>query len=307
MEVVEYQIHWLSLTVKEDWKTGFDLYNNIFRDRFGPLVFLGNGGRGFKEIHHSLLEIKLYCIPNNENSVYFHLEIPGQACEAMTEEYYFELYRYLESNFHEEYLFKRLDFAFDNVNFTPKQLSNAIIEERTRTLAKRETFTIRESPYKKKDDGTLGTYTAELGSNTSERMITCYNKRGYTRLEFQTRDKRADSVARALFQVDNSEKWFNIAASHLRDYIDFNTSWWTEFVNCQSRANLKISDPRNVSLENLYEWLYRQVACGLSVITDALPPEAIEMLIKSGRIRRGGRYELLLRNYMSEKSRRNDE
>jgi len=309
MNEVEYQIHWLSLTVKREKQSGLDLYENVFRKRFGPLIQLGNGGRGFREIYHSTLEIKLYTTPNNENANYWHLEIPGKACESMTDDNFYVLFNYLEENFKDTYLFKRLDFAFDNLHFSPKQVEDAVIQEKVRTLAKRETLRIWKSPFQKKDDDTLGTSTVEIGSNTSERMITVYDKRGFTRLEFQTRHNRANVVARDLFTSNSVEDWFRISVSHLRDYIDFQTEWWQEFIKGQARANRKISKPRDIAMSNLIQWLHRQVACGLSVVADTLPPEAIDRLIRSGRRRRGDRYDLLLAdrdNYYDEKDDRYD-
>ena len=295
MEDVTYQIHWVSFTVKADREDAFSLYTNLFEELFGKIQDLGNGGRGFKEIYHSLLELKIYLSPNNSCvEPYWHIEIPGQACEQISPDRFLALGEYLEGNFNDRCKFTRLDFAFDHVGFEPEDIESAIRSEQVRSLAKRESLHIVSSPFQPRDNGVLGTYTVEFGSNQSERMITVYNRRGYTRLELQMRDERADLVAKQLFSVFDESDWFSVGISHLRDFIDFELPWWGQFVNGNARAYQTISRPRDVSMIKLYRWMDRQISPALSVAIDVLPKEVIEALLARGRKRRGSRYDLLL-------------
>jgi hypothetical protein len=295
MEDVTYQIHWLSFTVKAEREDAFNLYTNVFHDIFGPLEDLGNGGRGFKEIYHNCLEFKLYLLPKSSCvDTYWHIEIPGRACECIPNEYFLALGDYLESNFKGRYEYKRLDFAYDHVGFEPKDVEDAILSNLVRSLAKRESLVIYSSPFVLRDDGKQGTYTVSFGSNQSERMITVYNKRGHTRLEFQTRDVRANVVGRQLLLEKDTNDWSRIGLSHLRDFIDFDTEWWKIFVTGSQRAHETISRPRDIAMGKLVRWMDKQVSPALSVAVDVLPKAVMDSIIALGRKKRGSRYDLLL-------------
>lgn len=294
MAEIEHRIHWFSFTVRAPNEDAFTLYDVLLKDRFGVLEAKGHGGRGFKEIYHSLFECKLYLSPVNGIGQYWHYEIPGLACDMLGCEYFQALGEYLISNFGDKFSVTRLDYAFDYVPFTPSQVDKAIREGLYRSLAKRETLEVHESPFAKKDNGELGTYTVTFGSRTSERMIRVYNKRGFTRLEFETKDRRSNLIARQLFTSDTLEPWFYIVLAHLRDYIDFNPPWWEDFAMCVNRAGATVTNTKEISMGNLVNWVDRQVAPALSVIQDASSPELIEAIIKRGRNRRGSKYDLLL-------------
>ena len=91
MEEVEYKIHWLAFTVHAPNEQAFALYDLLFKEHFGELEALGHGGRGFYEIYHSLLQFKIYLNPVNNTGNYFHLEIPGQACDVLPPDYFLAL------------------------------------------------------------------------------------------------------------------------------------------------------------------------------------------------------------------------
>ena len=243
MTEVFYRIHWLSVTIHGSIDDSITLHDILFRDTFGDLQSLGHGGRGFKEIQRGMLEYKIYSQPILNSAEYFHIEIPGTACEALNWDYFKAFYEYLEGNFPERYKFKRLDFAFDHLKFTPNDVELAFKNEQIRSLAKRDTLTIHETPYAEKDNGEKGTKTVQFGSRQSERMIRIYDKRGFTRLEIETKDKRAHMITVDLLQADGDDNWFRIAVSHLRDFIDFKTNWWDEFVSGQARAYRIVTIP----------------------------------------------------------------
>lgn len=293
-EEITFRVHWLSFTVHASAQDAFTLYNIFFRDVFGDLEDLGHGGRGFKNLLRGLLQIKLYLNPTRKDVDYFHVEIPGKACDFISWDYFKALKQYLESNFDGKYKFKRLDFAFDNVPFTPQDVEQAIKENQLRSLAKRETLRIHGSPFKLRDNGENGTYTVELGSRTSERMITVYNKRGPTRLEFQMKDKRAHLITCELFGADDISGWYKIMIGHLRDYVDFSKPWWDEFTQSIGRAWVTVSNPKDVSMEKLLNWYDQQIAPAFIVIVDTQSPEVINKMINNGRNRRSARYNIIL-------------
>ena len=296
MEKVTFGIHWLALTIHTHRDQAFNIYEVLFKDRFGEMVEMGHGGRGFKEIWHSLMEFKIYLNPIQEEREYFHYEIPGQACELISWDYFHALGIILESNYKDAYKFTRLDFAFDNLGFSPEQADQEIRNNNIRTLAKRENLEIYESPFLKRDNGEIGTYTVALGLREADRRIRIYNKRGYTRLELETRDDRAQLIAKDLLLAENVSDWFSISIGHLRDYIDFKTEWWQEFIAGEARAWATLGDARELTVTRMVNWLDRQVMPALSVAIDILPPDVIEKLINRGRNRRGAKYENLLKN-----------
>jgi DNA relaxase NicK len=295
MNDVTVRIHWLSFTVHSLSCEASYLYDNFFKDTFGALIPLGNGGRGFKEIHTGLCGFKIYLYPINNQHGYFHIEIPGEACDSLHWEYFPALMIYLQSNYPGKYFFKRIDLAFDNVPFTPQDVEKAITDENVRSLAKRESLEVFNSPFKQKENGEIGCYTVEFGSRTSERMVRVYNKRGFTRLELQAKDDRAHQIGLQLFNILDANNWFPVMISHLRDFIDLDTPWWKEFVAGHGRAYLTTSVPRNTELERIARWFDKQISPCFSVLVDAMDGLELQQIIKQGRKRRNAKYDDLVR------------
>ncbi len=294
MNDITFRIHWLAFTIHASSEEAIYLYDNLFKEIFGPLVPLGNGGRGFKEILTGLSGFKVYMHPINENAGYFHIEIPGEACDALQWEYYFALIIYLQANFQDKFFFKRIDLAFDQAPFTPHNVEEAIKKEKVRSLAKRESLEVYDSPFKLNDKGELGCYTVNFGSRSSDRMIRVYNQRGFTRLELQTKDDRAHAIGMQLFNKQNTDNWFPVMVSHLRDFIDFDTLWWEEFIQGQGRAYLTVSQPRVINYSKMKSWVEKSVAPCLSVIIDNNESKELDHMINRGRKRRNPKYEGLL-------------
>jgi DNA relaxase NicK len=295
MTEINFGIHWLSFTIHAPREFAFLIYDILFKSTFGDLEELGHGGRGFKEIYHSLLEFKIYLSPVNDAvEEYFHFEIPGQACELLSWKYFQGLESLLTSNYHDRYNYTRLDLAFDNCPFTPPLVEAAIRESKVRSLAKRESLELHSSPFEKKENGEEGTNTVNFGSRSSERMIRVYDRRGFTRLELELKDKRADLVAKQLFQAEDISNWYEIMIGHLRDFVDFDTSWWKEFIGSAGRAWASVSKPKDIEIEKILNWLDHQVMPALSVVVDTQPEEVIKILLDRGRERRGSKYNLLL-------------
>ena len=304
MRQYRYGVHWLSFVVNGSTGRAFMLYDLFFKDLFGALQSMGHGGRGFNEIWYSLLGFKVYVNPSRGELDYFHFEIPGQACEQIHWGIFQGFDDVLRSNYPDQYHYSRLDFAFDDLPCTPQEVEAAISEGRVKSLAKRKTMTVNQSPFELKANGEIGTYTVNFGSRQSERMIRVYNKRGFTRLELEMKGKRADLVAKQLFRASDGSEWFSIALSHLRDYVNFDAEWWEEFVIGVGRAWAIVSTPREITEATTTKWLEHQVAPALSVIHDIHPDKFLKELITTGRLNRRGvkKHDLLL----SAKEDKND-
>lgn len=291
-----YGIHWLSLVVEDTGSAGFAIYERFFKDLFSELQSMGHGGRCFEEIWYGLLGFKVYVRPIHKPDGYFHFEIPGQACEQINWQILHSLDEGLRSIYPGHYHYTRLDFAFDNLPFTPQDVEDAISEGKIRSLAKRETMTINRTPFEKREDGEIGTHTVNLGSRQSERMIRVYNRRGFTRLELELKDRRADLVAKQILGSSDVSEWYEIALSHLLDYINFDADWWQEFIQGTGRAWATVTTPQEITVARMAAWVEHQVAAPLSVLKDIKPEGYVDKLLELGREQRTrrGRYDLLL-------------
>jgi DNA relaxase NicK len=296
MRQYRYGVHWISVVVDGSKERAFMLYDLFFKDLFGGLESMGHGGRFFGEIWYSLLGFKVYVLPTQSEYEFFEFEIPGKACELIPWGILQGLEDVLRSNYPDHYRYKRLDFAFDDMPFTPQEVEEAIKAGKVKSLAKRKTLKVEQSPFDLKDNGEIGTYTTYFGSRNSERMIRVYDKRGFTRCEFQMKDRRADLVAKQIFGESDSSEAFSIVLSHLQDFVIFKTSWWEEFMNGVGRAQATVSTPREITEASITTWLTHQVAPSLSTIHDLHPEQFVNDLIASGRVKRkkAKKYKLLL-------------
>ncbi len=291
-----YGIHWLSFVVHDGRSKGLMLYDLFFKDLFGELQNMGHGGRGFEEVWTGLLEFRVHLTPSHGEEEYFYFEIPGQACEQIHWQILQGVDDVLRHNYPGRYHYSRLDFAFDDLPFTPQDVEDAIRAEQVRTSATRDTLTISKMPFGRKENGDLGTHTVNLGSRQSERMIRVYDRRGFTRLEMELKDKRADLVAKEILRASDVSEWFEIGLSHLLDYVDFRTPWWAEFTRGEGRAWATVTNPRQITEERMSKWVERQVSAALSVLHDIKPDGYLEDVIRMGRAKRkrDKRYSLLL-------------
>lgn len=295
------KIHWFGVTLKCDYDFSLQLWNYFFSFELGLLSQTSRAGRGFQHIDIALHESKLYWAPFPQNSInydYCHIELTGSACDAVLPERFSQFFNYLIEN---EIPFKvtRLDLAFDNAPFTPKQFFDRVTSENCFTYAKRETFTYISTPEYKREDGSLGSDTAYVGSRTSSRFLRVYDERGFTRLEFVVKEDRAQQIASDLFTHEYSQ-WEQIAKAHLLDYIRF-IDWvsWHEFIQNTDRADLIISSARRTSLSKMRGWFVNQVSVSLSVFFDVLGhDEAMQvinqMVVDARNNRDRTRYQSLL-------------
>ena len=296
MRQYRYGIHWLSFVVHDGRENALLLYDLFFKDLFGELQDKEHGGRGFNEVWSGLLEFRVYLTPSHGEDEYFYFEIPGQACEQIHWKILQGLDKVLRTNFPGRYRYSRLDFAFDDLPFTPQDIESAVKGGRVRTSATRDTLTISRRPFERQENGQVGTHTVNLGSRQSERMIRVYDRRGFTRLEMELKDKRADLVAKEILQASDVGDWFGIGLAHLLDYVSFDSPWWKEFVSGTGRAWATVTTPREITEEKMTRWINHQVAAALSVLHDIKPDGFLDDVIRMGRVKRkrDKRYALLL-------------
>lgn len=293
------RIHWFSITIFDSSKNRRKIWNDYF-SALGILVSMGHGGRAYREMEEGLLGSKVYFEPakiGEGKQEHYHIEIPGQACDALLPSTFPALLAELVGN-EIRFNIKRLDLAFDNVPFSPKEFLEAIQSDELISLAKREKIRIEQSPYEISEDGQRqGTMTVYLGSNSSQRMVRVYDKRGPVRFEFQMRDERANEVALDIFSK-RYEDWEIVSKGHLRQYVDFqNVEWWQLFVSMVERCSLKISSARQVSFARLEGWLDKQVSVALSVWFDVQGCDASEYfndMLERAKKRDRSRYAAIL-------------
>lgn len=307
-----FRIHWLTLTVHEPYKVVKALWKQIFELHLGELVDSGHGAMGFKRVEIAELGARLSSqpagLPNDgrENDIdYCTISLPGQACDAIPSGVFRQLQACLSDN---EYAhnYTRIDLAFDNCPFTPREFFDQVQANNVQSLLKRRTLSWYEQPNELNEVGEIGTSGCSFGSGMSQRMIRVYDKRGYTRLEMQTRADRADLVARSLF-TQESGFWAKTAMGHVRDCLDLRTridgtygllvSFWEKFVDATLRLGERLEKVAEQSIGKTKDWLLHQVAPAFSMVIDSCkdPKEFYNDLVKEGRQRRGPKYEALLR------------
>lgn len=279
------RVHWLTLVIH----TTLDVVETLIYEEiskiFGPLVDKEQGGRFYKRRKENAAGIKIYYepyVPSLLGDSHCCIDIPGSACDCISPEIFTRIMDIVDGLYY-PYRVTRLDLAFDQLDFSPADVRQAFVENKLVSLVKRNKMRWIESG-EKKDTGEDGTTTFEAGSNKSDRMITVYDKRGYTRLEFQCRNERASLVALDVLKRHYSA-WYMAAAGHLRQYIDFLTPWWVSFVEGYQRFSIKISSARNMSIKKMRVWLGTQVSMALYVL-DQLSGEILrDDLIEEGRKR----------------------
>lgn len=291
---MEFRIHWFAVTIWGTTDFALKLWEVWFQKSLGHMQPQGYGGRLYQSIYKALAESKLYCAPRlatDDSEQHFHFELPGSACEALHPKLLQDFMLALEHV--ERFQFTRLDLAWDGVPFTPEDLEQAGERNILRTYARRETLSFESTPYKPREDGQIGHSIFRMGSRQSSRYLRVYNLHGPVRLEIETRSKRADTIARDVL-VHAPDDWAAKAMAHLRDFVDVHADYWQEFVQGEARANCTVTDARTSEMSRISDWLYKQVAPSLSVLADVYGEDAVDRLLKTGRRKRGKRFDSLL-------------
>ncbi len=296
---MDFQVHWLSLTIWCTTGYGLKLWDDWFEPQLGHMIPTGHGGRGFKTLYKALVEAKMYADPighDPRENAYVHIDLTGSACDAIQPNQLRDFLIHIKEE--KKCRVTRLDLAWDRVAFTPLDAKQAVDKNQIRSGINRKSLTYTVEPYALKDDGSTGTTSLRLGSLYSERMLRVYDKRGFVRIELQTRAKRAEKVAWNIL-VQPVQEWSEIAKSHMRDFVDFEEEgvllpWWDEFIKSIARARMKVTDAREKELERLTNWLMDQVAPSYSAVVDVVGEGMMVAMLVHGRKRRGKRFRSIL-------------
>jgi DNA relaxase NicK len=292
--MIDFLIDYFRITVHTSTLECVELYKEHFQDTLGGLQELAHGAKGFKGVFASALGFQLKHTPGAGRE-YCTFEFPGKACKAVPPEFFRLFYSVIERK---EIRFNvtRIDLAFDGVSFSPEQFYQTIMsdvrrkpgeKEIVRSLTQRNSLNFISEPFKDKEDGSsMGRETCYFGSRQSERYLRIYNKRGPTRLEVEFKGDRAGLVANALLgKYHDEDQLFEIAISHLRDFIDIDLPWWHEFVKSVERAYAHLHDAKEVSLDRKEKWMLKQVAPTYAAIDACTNGEFSKKMKKEGRKR----------------------
>lgn len=302
------KIHWLAFTVHSSYSSAVELWEIFFRHSLGDLISTDRRGRGFDKISVALNEAKLYYSPivqaGKSAMEYYHIELPGSACDALHPHVYRDVFTYL-INADVRYSVTRLDLAWDNAPFEPYDFAQAIVKGWVISLAKRHTLSYITSPFQERQavgdaSPELGCDTCYFGSRESDRFIRVYNERGHTRVELVCKDIRAQVVLEDLIGYDLAD-WNRQGKSHLGQYIRFQSDLfvqWHEFMGDVLPADIRVSSARVVSVVRMKSWFERQVSVAMSVYFDVWgeveAARHFKILMKRARHRDRSRYDAVL-------------
>jgi DNA relaxase NicK len=280
------RIHWLTVVFHSSVDVFLNLaYEGVFDKLFGDLVLRDFGGRFYKHRYDGLLGTRIYFDPyetDKYGETHVCFDLPGSACDVVTPERFVTFMKNL-NDLNIPFSVTRIDIAFDYLPFTPADLYSEYLTGELNSLVKRSKYRWIESG-DKKANGEDGCTTFEYGSNQSGRMVTCYDKRGYTRLEFQCRDKRADLVANDLLKLDYFD-WWACAVGHLRQYSDYAFDAWLKFVECTERFAIRISSARALSIAKMAKWAEEQLSMALYCLQEVSGGLFVSELLEKGRER----------------------
>lgn len=284
-------LHWLAVTVHTNARALVELVMDVLVG--APLAdpdkwlehFIDTGfsGRRYKGIYSGPFGISLYAYPNL--GTHCHLEIKGEAIEAIGQVRVFEFLQALdglkapETKEHPEekpakWSVRRVDIALDGMPFTPRQCYDAFLRGDVRCSASRKSF----KWFSNSEGDTL-----YIGSRASGRLVRIYNRRGFTRLELESKGQWANLVGSELAAqgCGGFESWAIAYVRQFLDFVDASTGgsvtradllpWWQDFVGSVDRASLKRKESGPVGDAVTRARLHlERLSCTLCVIRNGL-------------------------------------
>jgi DNA relaxase NicK len=186
----------------------------------------------------------------------------------------------------EEVRINRIDTAFDYCPFTVQDVLKEVKDNNLRSYFKRETVTVYDKPYEPNELGKIGTSGINLGGRSSTRYIRIYDKHGYTRLEIEYKGTKSQQVGADLLFSQNPDAALELAIGHLRDYIDFFSDWWEEFImNFDRLFKTLPKEIQEMTMEGIKNWFENQVASAFFVLSQLEGSEYWNNLIRSGSVK----------------------
>lgn len=265
--MVNLSIHWLTLTI---WASYIDVINNfiaVFGNRFGDFVMMKYGTKGYPNLYVAGSGIRLGC---GDELSYCTISIPGTACDLMGFQDLTDLIRVYKESY--KIRASRIDVAADGLKVDPFEVYKAVINNDCVTPARRATATIILN---EKGD------TFYLGSRYSLRLLRVYNERGYTRVELQSNDERADWVLEQILS-----RGLNVIPAVINDYIVFTEMKEWSFDDIAVIEDYQVKG-RSVyaDMMPIMSWLVNQVAGALSLVEQVEGKEALRAIIEGGRFK----------------------
>jgi len=278
------QIHWLSFTVHAPIEQAEAFYSLWLRDAFGP-AHPGPGGMFYSGSLCGLLGARVYTAPV-EGGDYWTVSLPGQACEAVSLEWFRSLSLFLEGYYQTEYT--RLDLAFDDWPFSPAEMKSFEASGEIASPARPRGQRLRRDQYHEGVDGD----TWEIGSRTGGRFLRVYDRRGVNRLEIELHHEHAKCAMSTLFIDDSRVDYSGMARGIVemflrvrsgRGYHEQYKLWLEARVILDLRS---YSPARDTTLERSDKWLVSQVATALSVMQDVCGRQYIDNLLQEAYLQR---------------------
>lgn len=240
----------------------------------------GYGSKGFRVLRIGPADIRLSMVPISQSKrhdgAHVGVVIPGEVCKALGGRLFEHAAQLQAAGVAVQV--SRFDAAFDTFGFTPGDVWGLVARdaEKVRTLAKRERFKHIEGLGP--DDETV-----TLGSRTSDRYLRVYaHAGGFTRVELECHDERADKVFWDLVGMPEAER-AERAMGHLRDFVDFDCEWWWALVNGAARAHMKVSNWAASSFEKTVAYIENTMAGCLAVFEEILGYQRYHELLERGR------------------------
>jgi hypothetical protein len=148
----------------------------------------------------------------------------------------------------------------------------------------RKAFQCCTMTYNDMDDdvGNKGTATVYCGSQFSDRLICCYDKRGYTRVELRIKQSWAEAFVQWLRRVDVKD-WTYIYLTHLQDFIEIDYQLWADFVGDVPRAMQVLGEKKDAELEAMKAWFLKACSQVYSNLVDTVDKRFFDYVLKVGR------------------------
>jgi len=310
---VEFKCDWFSVTIHSNFDQVFTklvpllLSGSPIADYHWSDLFhdLGHGGRGYKKLWTSPIGVTLYAQPINKDQNHCHIEIKGKALDTIGQGRLIEFAKAMDQSF-DKWKVTRFDGAYDHSNITPYMLKAAFEAKQIRTHCTTTKWIESQSPL-----GISATwYLGNRGEGT-ERLMRCYDVRGYNRIELELRKSRADMVFKDLLKTD-LELWPKRFMEHVRDFVDVIdtdtgsgnrsradlTDWWADFVQDAEKAGMRL-ETKDQSLDKSKEWVEHSVITTLGMLFDSgkVDQDWLFREIERGRKKMSRRQRLLSDTY----------
>jgi len=269
----EFCLHWLTFTVFENPKRASWIVlrllglDNVMPDEFFRL--LGSGGRGYTEIYQSSEGVRIYQKPNDFTERYT-VEIPGEVLKTIS----WSTLQIVFQDFNHagvRWQVSRCDYAFDlhKNKLTPVNLVSYLrMGGAVFTPSERESWKTILSTMRGIDGQKQEGNTQSFGSRSSERYVRIYDEHGFTRVEMETKSKRANLLFKTLL-MDNVTQWAKTALSFLLDFLDFpENAFWKQFKEGCIRAGILIASHLSLSVQRSIDWINKQVSPTLFMLSE---------------------------------------